>query len=62
MAISVTPASATTIATTVDAAAINGDVADSVHRADHVEEDKAAAEAVVAAAGRNKLHAHQSLL
>ena len=48
MAINVTPASATTTVTTDDAAAINSDVADSVRRADHVEE--AAGEAVVVAA------------
>jgi hypothetical protein len=53
MAISVTLVSAATIVTMDDAGAINGDVADSVRRA-----DRAAAEAVVVAAAEEDKSRH----
>ena len=58
MAISVTPESAATIATTGDAGAISGDAEDSARRTDHV----AVAEAVVAEEeDKSRRLAHQSL-
>jgi hypothetical protein len=59
MAISVTPASAATTATTDDAGAISGDAVDSVRRTDRAVVE----EAVVAAAeeGKSRHPAHQSL-